>query len=191
MTDPWFFGYGSLVNRATHDHETAHPARLRGWRRAWRHTSLRPVAFLTVIPDPEAEIDGLIAAVPGGDWRALDLRERAYDRIVTADVYHPPMPRPDVHVYTIPEGKHGAPDRLHPVLLSYIDVVIEGYLNEFGTDGVRRFFESTSGWDAPILDDRAAPRYGRHRTVPRTVRRMADTGLADAGADLLPPENAP
>ncbi len=38
--DPYFFGYGSLVNRLTHDHR-AEPAARRGWRRAWRRTSLR------------------------------------------------------------------------------------------------------------------------------------------------------
>ncbi|MEO1425117.1 MAG: gamma-glutamylcyclotransferase family protein, partial [Pseudomonadota bacterium] len=67
MQDPYFFGYGSLVNRATHAHDDAHPATLRGWRRMWRHTALRPVAFLTVVPAPGSRIDGLIAAVPGAD----------------------------------------------------------------------------------------------------------------------------
>lgn len=65
MKDAFFFGYGSLVNRATHDYGQARPASLPGWRRAWRHTALRPVAFLTAEPDPASTIEGLIAAVPG------------------------------------------------------------------------------------------------------------------------------
>lgn len=188
MTDPWFFGYGSLVNRATHDHEEAHPARLRGWRRVWRHTALRPVAFLTAIPDPEAEIDGLIAAVPGADWRALDVREHAYDRVAAEQVAHGAPTAFNIHLYTIPDGKHGRPDRLHPVLLSYIDVVVEGYLNEFGTDGVARFFASTAGWEAPIADDRRDPRYSRHRAVAPATRRLVDARLSDEGADLMAPD---
>ena len=74
MKRPYFFGYGSLVNRGTHDFDDAHPARLSGWRRIWRHTDLRPVAYLTVVPDASAEIDGLIAHVPDDDWAALDHR---------------------------------------------------------------------------------------------------------------------
>ena len=50
MSHDFFFGYGSLVNRATHDFPEAHPARVTGWRRAWRHTDLRPVAYLTAEP---------------------------------------------------------------------------------------------------------------------------------------------
>ncbi|MEM0948924.1 MAG: gamma-glutamylcyclotransferase family protein [Pseudomonadota bacterium] len=188
MNDAWFFGYGSLVNRATHAHDQAHPALLTGWRRVWRHTTLRPIAFLTVIPDPDAEIDGLIAAVPGADWTHLDDRERAYDRVSVPDVRHGTGPVGDIHLYTIPDGKHGRPDRLHPVLLSYIDVVVEGYLNEFGTDGVDRFFATTDGWDAPIADDRKKPRYPRHRNVPATVQRMIDVRLSDRGADVIGPE---
>jgi class 3 adenylate cyclase len=75
FSDAYFFGYGSLVNRATHVFAEAHPAQLRGWRRVWRHTEMRPVAFLTALPDPQSTIDGLIAAVPGADWPALDLGE--------------------------------------------------------------------------------------------------------------------
>ena len=95
MADPYFFGYGSLVNLSTHDFPDPRPARLKGWRRAWRHTDLRPVAFLTAIPDPDAEIDGMIAHVPGDDWAALDEREWAYDRILaTHAVIHPLTQRP-------------------------------------------------------------------------------------------------
>ena len=79
--DAYFFGYGSLVNRNTHHFADAHRAQLRGWRRAWRHTSLREVAYLTVVPDEASVIDGLIAAVPADDWAALDEREGAYDRV--------------------------------------------------------------------------------------------------------------
>ena len=102
-------------------------------------------------------------------------RERAYDRVVAADVHHAALDKArDIQLYTIPDGKHGRPDRLHPVLLSYIDVVVEGYLNEFGEDGVARFFASTGGWDAPIADDRAAPRYSP--APPRGDRQVQAVG---------------
>jgi hypothetical protein len=184
---PYFFGYGSLVNRATHDHPDAQPASVTGWRRIWRHTALRPVAFLTVIPDPDTSIDGLVAAVPRGDWLALDEREHAYDRVRAEQVTHGLIPDTDVHLYTIPDGKHGAPDRTHPVLLSYLDTVVQGYLNEFGVDGVGRFFDTTSGWDAPIADDRSRPLYARHQNLTRAQKALTDDHLNRLGARLVEP----
>ena len=180
MDHAYFFGYGSLVNRDTHAFQGAHPARLKGWRRVWRHTVLRPVAYLTVVPDETSEIDGLIAEVPHADWAALDEREGAYDRVAAAhQVSHPLSHRPEIAVYSIPEGKHGAPSEDGPVLLSYIDVVVQGYLREFGEAGVHRFFKTTDGWDAPVLDDRADPVYPRHRMLSAPERMLVDDHLSD------------
>ena len=179
MTHAYFFGYGSLVNRDTHGFAGAHPARLKGWRRVWRHTMLRPVAYLTVIPDPDAEIDGLIAEVPDDGWAALDERERAYDRVAAAHQVSHALPHsPEIAVYAIPDGRHGAPGEAGPVLLSYVDVVVQGYLREFGEAGVARFFDTTEGWEAPVLDDRAAPAYPRHRILSADERALVDDHLA-------------
>ncbi|WP_299350748.1 gamma-glutamylcyclotransferase family protein [uncultured Shimia sp.] len=182
MKRPYFFGYGSLVNRNTHDFEDAHPAQLRGWRRIWRHTNLRPVAYLTVIPDPSSQIDGLIAHVPNDDWTALDYRERAYDRAAVSDhVRHTKDDEINVAVYTVPHGKHGIPSVEHPLLLSYIDVVVQGYLSEFGEPGVAHFFETTVGWSAPVLNDRARPIYPRHQILSGDETRLVDDNLKALG----------
>lgn len=182
----WFFGYGSLVNRATHGYGDARPARITGWRRAWRHTDLRAAAFLTAVPAPGHAIDGLLAPVPGGDWPALDLREAAYDRIDAAGMIAHGLPgAPRIALYTIPEGKHGAPTRAHPVLLSYLDVVVQGYLREFGAEGARAFFDTTDGWDAPLLNDRSAPVYPRHCILTAEERAFVDAQIARLGADVI------
>ncbi|MBR9650638.1 gamma-glutamylcyclotransferase family protein [Thalassovita aquimarina] len=187
MTNAFFFGYGSLVNRKTHSYGEAHRACATGWRRVWRHTALRPVAFLTAIPDPGARIEGLIAGVPNGDWRALDAREHAYDRVDLRDLDDHPLPfAPKAAIYSIPEGKHGAPSMAHPILLSYLDVVVQGYYQEFGEDGVDRFFATTDGWDAPILDDRAAPQYPRHQALSSAEIRLVDRKLDDIEARRVP-----
>ena len=176
MTDPYFFGYGSLVNLATHDFPDPHPARLRGWRRAWCHTDLRPVAFLTAVPDAQSEIDGMIAHVPKNDWAALDEREWAYDRIAATEQVSHPLPRAvEIAVYAVPQRRRNDPNQSHPILLSYVDVVVRGYLRAFGETGVRDFFDTTDGWNAPILNDRAEPRYPRHQQL-----RPEETDLVDA-----------
>lgn len=175
---PRFFGYGSLVNRRTHDYPDIRPMTATGWRRAWRHTALRPVAYLTATPAPGSRIEGLSAAVPGGDWAALDLREAAYVRAALPE---------GPSIYHIPHDLHGPPTAKHPILLSYLDTVVQGYRAEFGEEGVAAFFDTTDGWDAPIRDDRAAPIYPRaERLAPEEialvdhhllrVRRLAPAG---------------
>ena len=178
MSDPYFFGYGSLVNRATHVYAKAHRATLHGWRRTWRHTALRPVAFLTAVPAPGAEIDGLIASVPNADWLALDDREAAYTRVRAVELVHPLPDPPEVQLYWIPEDAHGPAGVAHPIRLSYLDVVVQGYLREFGEDGVTRFFDTTDGWDAPVDDDRDLPAYPRAQILTPEERRLVDRHLA-------------
>lgn len=185
-TDPYFFGYGSLVNRATHDFADPRPATLTGWRRAWRHTDLRQVAFLTAIPDPGCTIEGLIARVPGADWVALDEREWAYDRLPASHAVRHTVERElDIAVYAVPEERHSAEGREYPILLSYVDVVVQGYLREFGTEGADRFFATTDGWDVPVLDDRAEPRYPRHQRLSPEETCFVDDRLAGLNVRLV------
>jgi len=101
------FGYGSLAagyagRRARlHDHRrvwgVAMDNRLdipgyKSYRRLQDGT--RPtvfVAFLDIVEDPGAAIDGVLLAVDAGALRALDARERNYDRVdVTAAVADAP-----------------------------------------------------------------------------------------------------
>jgi len=185
MTSPCFFGYGSLVNRATHDYPAARPARLEGWRRIWCHTGLREVAFLSVLPRQGSVLDGLVAQVPGGDWAALDAREWAYARKdATAQVQHDLTGCPEIAVYAVQEPPMPGSAR-HPILLSYLDVVVQGYLREFGEAGVTAFFASTDGWDAPVLNDRDAPRYPRHQSLTAAERALVDDHLGRINARLI------
>ena len=184
MHDPFFFGYGSLVNRATHVYSPAHRARLRGWRRTWRHTALRDGPFLTAVPCPASEIEGLIAPVPGADWAALDAREAGYDRhpleigltVETAGGVA-------TQIYAVPEVT--MPDGGGPILLSYLDVVLQGYLIEFGREGVRRFMDTTDGWETPVLNDRTAPLYPRHQRLGAEEYAMVDAELTRLDVTIL------
>ena len=184
MQDPYFFGYGSLVNRRTHGYAPCHRATLPGWRREWRATTLRPAAFLTARPVAGSEIDGLIAPVPGNDWAALDQRESGYDRIPTHAVQHGLDAAPDIAVYSIPPRADDQSDC--PILLSYLDVVVQGFLTEFGQTGVSRFFESTDNWSLPIADDRAAPLYPRAQHISAPEIALIDGWLADLDCCLVP-----
>lgn len=183
--DPFFFGYGSLVNRATHEFPRATRARVTGWARTWKRTKLREVAFLTAIESPGTVIEGLIAAVPNADWAALDQREFAYHRLPVVEIEHDHGPLPDIQIYrTKPEHDTDGSEE-HPILLSYLDTVVQGYLREFGEAGAVRFFETTAGWDsAPIRDDRKAPIYSRAQTLTLDERAFVDERLAHMAARI-------
>lgn len=185
MKDPYFFGYGSLVNRATHAYASAHTARVSGWRRTWKGTTLRRVAYLTAEPAHGEEIEGLIAAVPGHDWAALDERERAYARHrVSHSVAHGAPQAVDIQIYSV-EPRHAAPrPHDHPILLSYLDTVIQGYLREFGEAGALRFFDTTDGWDLAVLNDRAQPIYPRAQKLTPEETGFVDRQLGRLAVEV-------
>jgi hypothetical protein len=93
------------------------------------------------VPDADCTIDGLIAAVPNSDWQALDIRERAYLRQdATHQVRHAVNHNPEVAIYAIKADDHQPPTTKNPILLSYLDVVVQGYLTEFGEEGLWRLY---------------------------------------------------
>ncbi len=177
MSDPAFFGYGSLVNLATHDYGDPRPAVLHGWRRVWRRTNLRKAAYLSVTPCARTSLHGVLAQVPGADWQALDQREAAYQRHDVSQTVHHDGPKAPTAVYQV-KPVHVADAEDHPILLSYVDVVVQGYLRMHGHEGVAHFFDTTDGWDLPVLDDRAAPIYSRHQRLSAKERGLVDTHLA-------------
>ncbi len=179
MTHAFVFGYGSLVNPGTHTYDALHPARIPGWRRVWRHVEGREVAFLTVARDPECSIDGVIAPVPGEDWAALDVREKSYLREPADNVDHDVPHASDVRIYHAPEHLHRPHSGHHPILLSYLDVVVQGYFRLGGETAVAAFFETTDGWDAPVLDDRETPRYPRHQSLTDVETALVNDALSE------------
>lgn len=191
MTDPYFFGYGSLVNTKSHTYENAQPATLKGWRRAWVATARYPVVLLSAVRAPGQSIQGLIAAVPGADWAALDERERGYARLAASEHIDHPLPRnTDISVYAV------APDHIHDsdshmILLSYLDVVVQGFHEVYGTSGVQHFFDTTDNWHTPILDDRSEPIYPRKQRLTQEQTHLVDENLNRLSAQIKQRHEAP
>ncbi|WP_311734971.1 gamma-glutamylcyclotransferase [Alloyangia mangrovi] len=163
-----------------------HRATASGWCRVWAQVPGRPVSLLTVLRDPSCEIEGLIAPVDDDGWAALDLREACYDRTdALRDVRHPAEAVEALAIYVVPEADRMPPDVEHPVLLSYLDVVLQGYLGEFGRQGAERFLATTANWDAPVLNDRAAPQYPRAQTLTDAERAFVDAAISGLGVRVL------
>jgi hypothetical protein len=163
-----FFGYGSLVNLQTHTYAEPRPMQIKGWRRRWVSSTMRDVAFLSATPCETSTIQGMSASTHGIGWDALDEREEGYAR-------HQ-LPDPELQIYV---GRDDCIrwDIKQPILLSYLDVVIQGFHEHFGVDGVDNFFATTDNWEHPILDDRDAPQYPRATTLTDFERALVDKGL--------------
>ncbi|NND92643.1 MAG: gamma-glutamylcyclotransferase [Granulosicoccus sp.] len=198
-----YFGYGSLVNRETRPSaEVAHPARLKGWQRVWEHRVTdpnrdRPCTSLSIEPVQPAAgcatvtgherpgIDGVVVALEAHLLPQLDAREAGYERLslplsdfeLPADLVLD-MQRhyagDSIMVYrSLPVNRALAtPD--HPVLQSYIDCVMDGYLQRYGETGVQALIDSTRGWECAVCDDRAEPFYPRWVPVDSDRQRYFD-----------------
>ena len=184
------FGYGSLVNKDTLAPGTRTVrVRVAGWRRAWRHSGLTSFGrrcTLTVYPDAAGAIDGIVIAQPMDTLPALDQREGQYTRhAIDAGALDWLDPRPDgwpdPFVY-VGNDEHRRPgDADHPIMLSYLDVVIAGFLKTFGASGADHFVKTTDDWHVPVLNDRTAPRYPRALSLSTSERRRVDRCLAELG----------
>lgn len=189
MSRPLFFGYGSLVNVDTFPEPwPLRPATLRGWRRVWTNyadTPSGPVISLSIEPAAGAAIDGALLR-PESDAAAawLDAREAGYEKIaieagdLTAADGLDLAAEPALRTYKSlsPSGRPAGA----VITLSYVDAVLQGFLRLFGPEGARRFVETTGGWDAPIEDDRAAPRYPRAIRLSPEERDVIDSLVHEA-----------
>ncbi len=183
MTHAYFFGYGSLVDQRTHEYTPTRSAEATGWARTWCATPDRDLCFLTAIRDSSSSILGLVAPVPDQDWSVLDDRESAYERHeAREDIDHPAA---SVAIYSVADHRRARPSDKNPILLSYLDVVIHGYLKEFGEEGAAHFFATTHGWHAPILNDRSNPIYPRSQRLGDATRQTVDGALAQLGSSII------
>jgi len=182
-----YFGYGSLVNRATRaPNESAYPTRLYGWQRVWGHRvtavshpdktvdyrccslSIQKQTSGTHHQDAHANqpdyIDGVIAGVKASELSMLDKRETGYDRVIlpASDFrLHNNCSATEVHVYVSDATHSGSANDEYPILQSYIDCVLAGYCDLFEQSGMQQFVDSTLGWEGTIKNDRDAPLYPR------------------------------
>jgi 3-deoxy-7-phosphoheptulonate synthase len=177
-----YFGYGSLVCRATHRTEivAAVPARLGGWRRLWRPRPDMPgfpAALLTVRPEPGAGCDGLLVFDRAENLAAIDARETRYRRVALkpSDLELAATPPADCPIWLYVAQEELPPHPEPPAILqSYLDVVMLGFLIEHGEGGLARFLAG----DGRLRS--AAPRRppplvfaGEARALKRSLARVA------------------
>lgn len=201
-----YFGYGSLVNQntLTTNHVEVYRARLKGWRRTWRP---RPGMGLdmgatpgVMLPDGLApsllsahraegfSIDGLLVIDFAVNLADVDTREFRYHRrdIALADLEftepgHSLGADITLHVYEA-RTEHPPAEGPAPILRSYLDAVMQGFLREFGADGLHRFVAETDAFHTPIHEDRAEPLYPRAVRLSPAEMELFDHVLGRVGS---------
>lgn len=190
-----YFGYGSLVCRATHRTEIVHavPARLKGWRRLWRPRPDMPgfpAALLTVREESGAGCDGLLVFDRAENLAAIDAREARYRR-VPVDANSLELEAnllADCPIWVYVAEEHLPVHREPPTILqSYLDAVMLGFLQEHGDEGLDRFLAETHLFDLPIHIDRQAPIYPRAVPLGPELAGRFDALLAKRGGFRLAP----
>ncbi|WP_136656855.1 gamma-glutamylcyclotransferase family protein [Nitratireductor sp. XY-223] len=188
-----YFGYGSLVNRTTlrTDYVSAQRVRLSGWRRCWRPRmkgdpirSKRRTSLLSARRVEGSAIEGLLVFDRLQNLPAVDERERTYDRIeVPSDALEVlDGGPPDCPVYVYEARTNRAEhDPHHPILQSYLDAVLQGFLREFGKAGVHSFLNTTDGFERSVHADRHDPVYPRAVDLLEHERHFIDGVLEERG----------
>lgn len=175
----YLFGYGSLIDAAsrhkTDDTGNAYPVRVSGLQRAWHAVARRSgYTVVGVTPRRGASCNGVLIEIAPHELPSFDTRERLYHRVVLPQQAITPlsvaMQTLSAHtVWTYITSCAGTPADSHPLIQSYIDVILTGCL-AIGPDFATEFIETTIGWVPTWLNDRRQPRYMRALTeTPRAV----------------------
>lgn len=133
-------------------------------------------SVLGVKPCAECCIDGVMVPIQADEVPALDARERGYSRHMVTSTKST-----DALAMYVSHSEHVAMACSdYPLLQSYVDCVLAGFLAIYGWDGVDRFFASTAGWSAPILPDRLCPLYPRAVVLSQTLTESFDERIMAA-----------
>lgn len=193
MPTNFIVGYGSLINSGSRNSTggaviPAIPVRVLasfGYLRSWneRREGFTALGLRKAKPGESGlTINGVLYPTTEAELAKFDLREKYYERaeLKTSQIEALGWQRlPETgHIWIyVPKTAvaHGPdeglvePDADHPLLQSYIDLIIEGGF-EFGEDFAREIIETTDGWSRFWLNDREFARRPLWVLDPKAAR---------------------
>lgn len=183
-----YFGYGSLVNAGTRQPgEQGVRAVLTGWRRTWTHfydaPPRDPGRSLSIRKDPGCRIAGMVIELQDDALPRLDERERGYDRLELDGAAFELLNGESLDSVYVYRSRSFMPDnglQTHPILRSYMDVVMQGYRDNFGDQGLEDLLATTDHWTGAVREDREAPIYPRAVTLRPGEHDLFDQALIRA-----------
>lgn len=156
------FGFGSLVNKNSIQSSilAMKNSKILGYKRRWiepftvQGTVYR--ALGVVESGPFDFVHGVTIFVPKTTLQHLYTREASYRRLVVdaVDEYG------NIDYATTFETREAAPDEAR-IPISYVATVAEGFVDQYGANGLDKFIDNTDGWEHGIIDDSDDPVYPR------------------------------
>lgn len=191
-----YFGYGSLVNRATLRTKflAIRRAEVTGWRRFWLpRPTVGPgtgpgsdIALLSVRPDRDHVTQGVVVYDHADHLALVDEREAGYVRREippgTVSIEAAPPAGAPVHIYEAIRREDTAAGTGAAILQSYLDAVLQGFHALYGRDGLERFVAETEGFETVVILDRKAPRYPRAVALAEGEAALFDRLVEARGA---------
>jgi len=140
------------------------------------------IALLSVHQHEATELYGLIVVDSLDNLQQVDERERGYQRVqLTKSDFSAQGRELPASLYVYVANPASEPDARPPLLQSYMDAVMQGYLNEYGAMGLAHFIETTTGFNREIILDRHQPQYPRAVELDQTIADLFDDTLRTAG----------
>ena len=196
----FLIGYGSLIDADSRAGTAgarleAVPVRVSadfGGRRVWNLVAGSGFTALGLEPGradvPAETINGVLFPVDGPTLAKFDRREAGYDRVAVPNALIQSLswmglPQAGTAFIYVPKpGARGAaPDTGHPIVQSYVDLVLSGAL-PYGEPFAREVIETTFGWDTFWLNDRPFARrpWSANPSAGTIDRLLATTPPAQA-----------
>lgn len=185
--DIYVIGYGSLLEQASRvstwpQARVAFPVSVQGVRRGWfdqMPADLQGMSptYLGAVEDSSASTNGVVYQVSPSEFAAYKERETGY---LTVEVkpdrltfYDGRTAAPDATFYFFATTDPRPPDEAHPIVQSYVDIVMTGAMEQEAAYPLAReagFVEAlvngTDHWSPHWINDRIHP-YRPFATVPQ------------------------
>ena len=190
----FLLGYGSLIDAdsragtagARLDGISVRVAAEFGWRRVWNLVAGSGFTALGLEPSdadaPPESINCVLFPVDAPTLAKFDRREMGYDRVavpgaLVQSLSWMRMPQNGTFYIYVPKpgARRTRPDADHPIVQSYVDLVLSGAL-AYGEPFAREVVETTFGWDTFWLNDRPfARRPWMANPAAGTIDRLLST----------------
>ena len=171
----YVLGYGSLMQDSSRVRTAPHagparPVMVKGYQRGWFMRSKGAglgITYLGVVEDVVSSLNAVVYEVDVKELAATDRRERAYCRVAVAPAAVKLLSAGDsvrgqIWIYEVRPGEASAADEDHPVVQSYVDIFLDGCLEQEERFHLQAFaaqcVQTTNGWSDYWVNDRVYPR---------------------------------
>ena len=175
MNNKILFAYGSLTNSLSRikviKNKTYFYGNLFSYKRIWSiNVEQKNFTGLGIIYDKNYYCNGIYIPISEKDIKELDVREikesgNKYERLLLDNKFCDQRFKKN-KIYTYVSKNVENPSHDFPLIQSYIDVVIQGFM-EYNIEYAIEFCRTTFNWSKYYINDRNAPIYHKTKNIKK------------------------